>query len=110
MQRGDDIGPDSGAAHTVMLGWHGLLIVGFFVILGRQSGLRGPSYGNSPQEDMLILGVGIAPVGIGTLLAGLVLLRWLLAWGRIGSMFLLGTAAASPTFLLVAVAAGMHLR
>ncbi|MFF3868923.1 hypothetical protein [Micromonospora sp. NPDC001898] len=83
-ERGDGDGPDIGAAFTVMLGWHALVIIAYFVILGRQSTLR-VRYDNSPFEDMLILGANTAPV-------------------------LLGTAAASPTLLFVAAVAGPALR
>lgn len=92
-----------------MLGWHALVIIVYFVILARQSTLR-VRYDNSPFEDMLILGADTAPVLLGTLLAGLFLLRGLLAGRRISSAVVLGTAAASPTFLLVVAATVMHLR
>ncbi|MEU4779974.1 hypothetical protein [Micromonospora sp. NPDC023633] len=97
-------------AYLVMLGWHGLVIIAYFVLLDRQSGMR-VSYGNSPWEDMLIFGVTVgAPVLLGTLLAGLILLRRLLTRSRINSAIALGTAAASPTLLFVAAAAGPVLR
>ncbi|MEU8023048.1 hypothetical protein ACFYUR_29535 [Micromonospora haikouensis] len=47
------------------------MIAAYLAVLDRQSSLRGPSYGNSPWEDMVILGVYSAPVFLGTLLAGL---------------------------------------
>ncbi|WP_405105486.1 hypothetical protein OG559_18760 [Micromonospora sp. NBC_01405] len=97
-------------AYLVVLGWHGLVIIAYFVLLYQQSGMR-ESWGNSPQEDMLIFGVSVgAPVLLGTLLGGLVLLRRLLARSRINSAVVLGTAAASPTLLFVAAVAGPALR
>ncbi len=92
-------------AHLVMLGWHGLVIATYFTLLDRQSGGR-KSWGNSPQEDMLNFGVYVgAPALLGTLLAGLILLRRL-PRSRISSAIVLGTAAASPTLLFVAAVAG----
>ncbi len=97
-------------AYLVMLGWHGLVIIAYFVLLEQLSGVR-ESGGNSPQEDMLILGVYVgAPALLCTLLVGLILLRRLLARSRISSAIVLGTAAASPTLLFVAAVAGPVLR
>jgi DMSO/TMAO reductase YedYZ heme-binding membrane subunit len=96
-------------AYLVMLGWHGLVIIAYFVLLDRQSGMR-VNYGNSPREDMLIFGFYGALILLVTLLAGLTLLRDLLEESRINSAIVLGTAAASPTLLFVAVAAGPVLR
>ncbi|MFF3869926.1 hypothetical protein [Micromonospora sp. NPDC001898] len=53
---------------------------------------------------MLIFGVYSASVFLGTLLGGLFLLWSLLKGDRIWSAVALGTAATSPTFLLVAAA------
>ncbi|GLY24102.1 hypothetical protein [Micromonospora sp. NBRC 101691] len=92
-------------AYLVMLGWHVLVIIAYFVLLDRQSGMR-VNYGNSPREDMLIFGFYGALALLVTLLVGLTLLRELLAESRINSTIVLGTAAASPTLLFVAVAAG----
>ncbi|MEV5823243.1 hypothetical protein AB0L22_29200 [Micromonospora haikouensis] len=96
-------------AYLVFLCWHGLVIVAYLAVLDRQSSLRGPSYGNSPWEDMVILGVYSAPVFLGTLVAGLFWLWSLLAGDRIRSAVALGTVATSPTFLLVAMATLVHL-
>ncbi|WFE26128.1 hypothetical protein O7623_22625 [Solwaraspora sp. WMMD791] len=89
-----------------MIGWHGSVVLAYFVILDQQSGLR-VAHGNSPCEDMAIFGVYVgAPALLGTLLTGLILLRRLLARNRIRSSFALGTAAASPILLLAAAVAG----
>lgn len=94
------------SAYLVMLGWHGLVIFGYFVLLSQQSGLR-VSHGNSPWEDMWIFGVYVgAPAVLGALLVGLVILRRLLARTRIRSAIVLGTAAASPILVFVAAVAG----
>ncbi|MFJ6196932.1 hypothetical protein [Micromonospora sp. NPDC092111] len=107
-EHGDDYGLDAGAAYTVMLGWHFLVFIAYIVILDLQSTVR-VWYDNSPFEDMLILGVNTAPALLGTLLVGLLLVRSLLA-SRISSAVVLGTAAASPMFLLVGAVTVMHLR
>ncbi|WP_416904300.1 hypothetical protein [Micromonospora echinospora] len=91
-------------AHLVMLGWHVLVIIAYFVLLDRQSSMR-VHYDSSPREDMLIFGFYGALVLLVTLLVGLALLRELLAESRINSTIVLGTAAA-PTLLFVAMAAG----
>lgn len=97
-------------AYLVMLGWHGLVIIAYFILLDRQSGMR-VNYGNSPQEDMMIFGVYVgAPVLLCTLVLGLILLGRLLERSRINSAVVLGTAAASPTLLFVTAAAGPILR
>ncbi|MEU9509864.1 hypothetical protein AB0D32_26700 [Micromonospora sp. NPDC048170] len=97
------------SAYVVMLGWHGLVIVAYFLLLDRQSHTR-VNYDHSPWEEMWIFGVTVgAPVLLGTLLTGVILLRRLLARSRINGI-VLGTAAASPMLLFVAVAAGPFLR
>ncbi|WDZ84545.1 hypothetical protein [Micromonospora cathayae] len=97
-------------AYLVLLAWHGLVVVGFLVLVDRQSGMR-VNHGNSPQEDMWIFGVTIgAPVLFGTLLVGLTLLKKLLTSSRITSGIVLGTVAAAPALLFVAVAAVPVLR
>ncbi|XTZ14266.1 hypothetical protein ACQSSU_22580 [Micromonospora echinospora] len=88
-----------------MLDWHVLVIIAYFAVLDRQSGLR-VSYDSSPREAMAIFGVYIgAPTLLCTLLVGLILLQRLLANSRINSAIVLGTAAASPTLLSAAAAA-----
>ncbi|WP_434739442.1 hypothetical protein [Micromonospora sp. SH-82] len=93
-------------AHVVLFGWHGLVIIVYLALLDRQSSMR-ESWGNAPKEDMMIFGfqVGV-PMLLGSLLVGLVLLRRLMAGNRINSAVVLGTVAAAPVLLCVAVLAG----
>lgn len=98
-------------AYLVLLGWHGLVIIAYFVLLDRKRSEERVGYGYSPWEETWIFGVTIgAPVLLCTLLTGVSLLREFLPESRIGSAIVLGTAAASPMFLFVAVAAGPVLR
>ncbi|MFB6394216.1 hypothetical protein [Polymorphospora lycopeni] len=102
---------DSGrSAYLVMLGWHGLMVVAYLVLVYQVSG-TGELGDNSPREDMLVFGAYvIAPALVATLLVGLLLLRWLPARSRTSSAVVLGTAAASPALLLAAAVAGLVLR
>ncbi|PSK67602.1 hypothetical protein B0E53_00412 [Micromonospora sp. MH33] len=94
-------------ACLVLLSWHGLVIIAYFVLLDQQSGIR-ESWGNSPQEGMLTFGVYVvAPGLLVTLLVGLILILRSLARSRISSAVVLGTVAASPMLLFVAAVAGL---
>jgi hypothetical protein len=97
-------------AYLVLLGWHGLVIIAYLVLLDRKRSEPRVGYGYSPWEEMLILGAHGAPILLCTLAAGLTLLWDSLTQSRINSAIVLGTAAALPTLLLVAVAAGLVLR
>ncbi|WP_416900980.1 hypothetical protein [Micromonospora echinospora] len=96
-------------AYLVMLGWHVLVIIAYFVLLDRQPRTR-VNYGFSRQEDMGFLGIPGALVLLGTLLTGVTLLQELLTESRINSTIVLGTAAALPTLVFAAVAVGPFLR
>lgn len=98
-----------GCRYLVLLCWHGLVIVAFVAVVDRQSGVRGPSYGYSPREEMMLLGVRTAPVFFCTLLVGVFVLRGLLRKSRVRSAVLLGTAAMWPTLLLVAAVTLIHV-
>ncbi|GLY21878.1 hypothetical protein [Micromonospora sp. NBRC 101691] len=96
-------------AYLVMIGWHVLVVIVYFVLLERQPRTR-VNYGPSRQEDMGLLGIPGALVLVGTLLTGVTLLQELLAESRINSAIVLGTAAALPTLVFAAVAVGPYLR
>lgn len=96
-------------AYLVLLGWHGLVVLGYAVLLVGLPGV-GENDDNSPREDLLIFGATVgAPMLLGTLLVGLILLL-ILTRSRISSALVLGTVAATPMLLAVAMFAGVLFR